>query len=348
MYIRAIMPQSTLSSRLDALAKLGQYIKSKPELLDAYVQRSSHHNGWFTIENQWRMLDTISEDYLDRTNLEAWATSYPDLGVGSSKKVGLVLAGNIPLVGFHDWLSVLASGNEALVKLSDKDPFVLPHLVQELEKIDPSFVGKTRFVERLKDYEAVIATGSDNTARYFKQYFGHVPHIIRGNRTSVAVIHGNETEEELRGVADDVFAYFGLGCRSVGKIYVPKDYVFEPLLELLHEYKQFANHTKWKNNFDYNYAMLTINKEQFLGTGSIMLIEAKDLHSRLATLHYEQYTDLADVAIDLNAIQDKLQAIVSACPIADLKVVAPGAGQRPSLSDYADGVDVMAFLSGIG
>ncbi|MFK8057183.1 MAG: acyl-CoA reductase [Saprospiraceae bacterium] len=341
------MSDSALSNRLDALAKLGDYIRSKPELLDAYVQRSSHHNGWFTTENQWRMLDTISEDYLDRSNLEAWANAYAISDTVSSKSVGLVLAGNIPLVGFHDWLSVMVAGTSALVKLSDKDPYVLPHLVEQLEKIDPSFVGKTRFVERLKDYHAVIATGSDNTARYFKQYFGHVPHIIRGNRTSIAVVHGNETEEELRGLADDVFAYFGLGCRSVGKIYVPSGYVFEPLLEILHEYKRFANHTKWKNNFDYNYAMLTINREAFLGTGSILLLEAPSLHSRLATLHYEQYEDLANVAIDLSGMEDALQAIVSAASVGALEVSAPGTGQRPGLSEYADGVDVMAFLTGL-
>lgn len=339
------MAAPKLSQRIDALAQLGSYIQSKPALLDAYVQRSSHHNGWFTIENQWRMLDTIAEEYLQRSKLEKWVNEYTFEKSEAEKAVGLVLAGNIPLVGFHDWLSVLASGHEALVKLSDKDPFVLPHLAQELEKIDPSFVGKTRFVERLKDYEAVIATGSDNTARYFKQYFGHVPYIIRGNRTSVAVIHGNETEDQLRGLADDVFAYFGLGCRSVGKIYVPKDYVFEPLLEILHEYKRFANHTKWKNNFDYNYAMLTINKEKFLGTGSILLLEAEALHSRLATLHYEHFSDVSDVAIDLHAMKDELQAIVSAAPVGAIDVVAPGTGQRPSLTDYADGVDVMAFLA---
>jgi len=341
------MPQVALSSRLDALSKLGDYISSKPELLDAYVQRSSHHNSWFTPENQWRMLTAIAEDYLDREKLEKWVASYTVKASKAEKTVGLVLAGNIPLVGFHDWLSVLASGNEALVKLSDKDPYVLPHLAEQLEKIDPSFVGKTRFVARLKDYNAVIATGSDNTARYFKQYFGHVPHIIRGNRTSVAVIHGNETEEELRGLADDVFAYFGLGCRSVGKLYVPQGYVFEPLLEVLHEYKRFANHTKWKNNFDYNYAMLTINKEKFLATGSILLLEAKALHSRLATLHYETYTDIADVAIHLHSINESLQAIVSASPVGALNVFAPGTGQRPALTDYADGVDVMAFLAGL-
>jgi len=341
------MPSSSISQRLDALSKLGEYIRRKPELLDAYVQRSSHHNGWFTPENQWRMLDAIAEDYLDRQNIENWVNAYTFEKSKAGKTVGLVLAGNIPLVGFHDWLSVLASGNEALVKLSDKDPFVLPHLAQELEKIDPSFVGKTRFVERLKDYDAVIATGSDNTARYFKQYFGHVPHIIRGNRTSVAVIHGQETEEELRGIADDVFAYFGLGCRSVGKVYVPQGYVFEPFLEILHEYKQFANHTKWKNNFDYNYALLSINKEKFLGTGSILLREDSGLHSRLATLHYEYYADIADVAIDLHAVRDSLQAIVSASSVGKLKIESPGTGQRPSLSDYADGVDVMEFLVGL-
>ena len=338
-------------SLLQPFIQLGHYIRSRPEHLGAYVQRTSHHNAWFTPENQWRMLDAIAEDYLAEDKLRAWVSAYRDVGAASAKTasaktVGLVMAGNLPLVGFHDWLSVLVMGHRALVKLSDKDPYLLPHLARKLEEFGGE-EGATRFAERLKDFDAVIATGSDNTARYFRQYFGKYPHIIRGNRTSVAVLHGNETAEELRALADDVFAYFGQGCRSVGKVYVPDGYALEPLLDALHEHKRLANHPKWKNNFDYNYALLAINKEPFLMTGSILVVEREELHSRLATLHYERYTDLADLAIDLHALRDDLQQVVSAREVPGLTVTAPGEGQRPQLQDYADGVDVMAWLAAL-
>ena len=336
-----------LAARLDALSQLGTYIASEHELLGAYVSRSAHHNGWFTPENQWRMLRAIAEDYLDREKLAAWVAPYTIPDAPSGKTVGLVLAGNLPLVGFHDWLSVMVAGHNAIVKLSDKDPYVLPHLVKKLEEIEPRFAGHTRFAERLKDFDAVIATGSNNSSRYFQQYFGKYPHIIRGNRTSVAILHGDESGLTLKHLADDVFAYFGLGCRSVGKVYVPRGYTFKPLLEALHEHKQLANHSKWKNNFDYNYALLTINKAEFMATGSIIVREDAELHSRLATLHYEYYDDLADLAIELHGLREELQAVVSAKEVPGVETVRPGQGQRPGLGDYADGVDTMAFLSGL-
>ena len=308
---------------LEAFVQLGHYLRARPELLDAYVQRTAHHNAWFTVENQWRMLDAIAEDYLSEDKLRAWATPYgiDELGAASAKTasaktVGLVMAGNLPLVGFHDWLSVLISGHEALVKLSDKDPYLLGHLAKKLGEIEPTMVGRTRFAERLHDFDAVIATGSDNTARYFREYFGKYPHIIRGNRTSVAVLHGNETTEQLRGLADDIFAYFGQGCRSVGKVYVPRDYEMTPLLDVLHEHKSLARHSKWKNNFDYNYALFAINKEPFLMTGSLLVIEREELHSRLATLHYERYDGVANLAIDLHGVRDQLQQVVSVSEVA--------------------------------
>ena len=342
---------------LDAFVQLGHYIRSRLELLGAYVHRTAHHNAWFTPENQWRMLDAIAEDYLAEEKLRAWAAQY---GIGEGavaktahgaadggarrKTVGLVMAGNLPLVGFHDWLSVLVAGYDAQVKLSERDPYLLPHLAKQLGVIEPALADRTRFVERLKGFDAVIATGSNNTSRYFRQYFGKYPHIIRGNRTSVAVLHGDETTEELRALADDIFAYFGQGCRSVGKVYVPEGYAFEPLLDVLHEHKALANYSKWKNNFDYNYALLSINKEPFLMTGSLLVVEREELHSRLATLHYERYRDLADLAIELHGVREQLQQVVSAREMPGWEVVAPGAGQRPGLGDWADGVDVMGFL----
>ena len=345
----------TLEQRITAFAKLGNYIASHPELLDAYIQRSSHHNAWFTPDNQWRMLRAIAEDYLAEDRLRDWLAGYasgepasPSASSGqAAKTVGLVMAGNLPLVGFHDWLAVLITGHTAVVKLSEKDPYLLPHLAKKLEEIEPGFAGRTRFAERLKDFDAVIATGSDNTSRYFREYFGKYPHIIRSNRTSVAVLHGDESAEELAGIADDVFAFFGQGCRSVGKVFVPEGFVFEPFLDALHEYRALANHVKWKNNFDYNFALMSINREPFLMTGAMLLREDKALRSRLATLHYESYRDLADVAIDLHAMRDQIQAIVSARVIPGVKTVRPGAGQRPGLCDYADGIDTVAWLNGL-
>ena len=338
----------TLEQRIRAFGQLGDYIKGRPELLNAYVQRTAHHNGWFTPDNQWRMLDAIAEDYLTESALREWLAGYALDEAAVAKTVGIVMAGNIPLVGFHDWLAVLITGHHALVKLSDRDPYLLPQLAKELEAIEPGFVGRTRFAERLKDYDAVIATGSDNSVRYFREYFGRYPHVIRGNRTSVAVLHGGETDAELAALADDVFAYFGQGCRSVGKVYVPRDYVFEPVLDALHEYRQLANHVKWKNNFDYNFALLSMNREPFLMTGALLVREDPALHSRLATLHYSFYDDLADLSIDLHREREQLQAVVSAREVPGVATVRPGEGQRPGLCDYADGVDTVAWLVGLG
>ena len=337
-----------LDTRLAALARLGEYIRAEPELLGAYVQRTAHHNAWFTPDNQWRMLRAIAEDYLDADRLATWVADY-DLGTPAvPQTVGLVLAGNLPLVGFHDWLCVLVSGHRAQVKLSDRDPYLLPHLAKKLGEIEPELAAQTRFADRLVDFDAVIATGSDNSSRYFERYFGKYPHIIRGNRVSVAVLHGDEAPEELAALADDAFAYFGLGCRSVGKVYVPRDYDLRPLLDALHEHRQLANHSKWRNNYDYNYALLTINKDPFLATGAMLVREDESLHSRLATLHYERYDDLADLAIDLHGVRDRLQAVVSAREVPGVSTVSPGEGQRPGLGEYADGVDTLRFLAGIG
>ncbi len=334
----------SVAQRRAAFVGLGDYIRAKPELLDAYVQRTAHRNGWFTPENQWRMLDAIAADYLSEGALDEWLANYdvPDSVAGTT--VGIVMAGNIPLVGFHDWLCVLIAGAKAQVKLSEKDLFMLPHLAQQLQKIESGFTGRTQFVDRLKDFDAVIATGSNNTARYFEQYFGKYPHIIRRNRTSVAVLHGDESTEDLSRLAEDVFAYFGMGCRSVGKLYAPGGYDFDPLLAALHEHKAVALNSKWKNNFDYNYALYIINKNPFLATGSVLLREDKELHSRLGTLHYEYYNDTADLAIDLHSVMKELQVTVSVRDIPGVSTKLPGEAQRPALDDYADDVDTLGFL----
>lgn len=336
-----------LQQRIDALVKLGEYIRSKPELLNAHVERTKFHNGWFTNQEQWKMLHAIAESYLDREKLEHWVTSYCQNTNEKPQTIGLILAGNIPLVGFHDWLCVAVSGHKAKMKLSSKDPFVLPHLISELVKIEPQFDGYFEFVEHLKDFDAVIATGSDTSSKYFEKYFSSCPHIIRKNRSSVAIIEGDETQEDLHAIACDIFDYYGLGCRSIGKIYVPKEYDFEPFLEVCHSFKAMANHSKWKNNYDYNFAIFSVNRVPFLMTGPLLLVEQNDLQSRLATLHYEFYDDVKELENKLVAVKDQLQVVSTKLNIQNLPVVPFGQAQKPSLLDYADGVDTLQFLKNL-
>lgn len=338
----------TLSERLDLLSRLGGYLSSNDERLLAYMQRSQYHNPWFTLENQQKAAKAIAADMLNREKLESWAGSYGIPQVQASPKtIGIVMAGNIPLVGFQDLLCVLVAGHHALVKLSDKDKFLLPHLVSWLGEQDERMAAMVRFDERLSGFDGVIATGSNNAYRYFEAYFGKKPAILRKNRNSVAVLTGEETPEQLQGLAGDIFQFFGLGCRNVSKIYVPRNYNFEPLLEALHESRDIILHDKYKNNFDYNYAMFVLNKVDFQNTGSLILQENPSLLSRIACLHYEFYDDMAGMEQQLNILHSDIQCLVSAKKIKDWDVLPFGSTQHPGLNDYPDGVDIMEFLLGL-
>ncbi len=342
----------TLTDRLNTLTRLGRHLlREEDEFLEALQKRTEFNNGWFTLDSQRASLRAIAEQFLDGKKLAAWIAQYPTLVAEHEpqprRTVGLVLAGNIPLVGFHDILCVYVAGHKARIKLSSKDAYVLPYLLKLLGKFDERATDYFDVVGALKGFDAVIATGSNNSARYFEAYFGKYPHVIRKNRNAVAVLDGKETTEDLRALGQDVFQYFGLGCRNVSKLYVPKGYDLQPLLEVFHEWKYLQNHTKWKNNFDYNYALTTLNKESFHLTGPLMVLREEPIVSRIATLHFSEYDDATSLSEELIAKREEIQLVVSNGEVLSelpLPSFAFGQAQQPALSDYADGVDTLAFL----
>ncbi|MEM6396459.1 MAG: acyl-CoA reductase [Bacteroidota bacterium] len=369
------MNHLSLPERLDILAKLGEYLRrDDDELLQAHLKRTEYNNGWLTVDNYRRAIEAIATQWLNEKSLAAWAEAYPGLGRESnpvsqparprvgigpdsyrdgefsdlrkSKKIGLVLAGNIPMVGFHDVISVFLSGHRAQIKLSDKDPHVIPYLLKVMDELGESGWANDYFelVNKLSGFDAVIATGSNNSARYFEAYFGKYPHIIRRNRNGIAVLNGQESEGNLKALGDDIFTYFGLGCRNVAKLYVPRGYDFEPLLEVLHDWRLLQNHPKYKNNFDYHYALLTVNREEFLSNGALILREDKGMLSHIAGLYYEYYDDLADLQIELHERANEIQLIEAKPGLLSLETKNFGEAQQPSLMDYADGVDTVSWL----
>jgi len=296
------------------------------------------HNGWFSKESVMESFSAIGES-LSEENLSNWLTKYPV--VKSPKSVGLILAGNIPLVGFHDILSTIFSGNIANIKLSSDDKVLIPLLLEIVVALQPELLTQINLVERLNDVEAVIATGSDNTARYFEKYFGHLPCVIRKNRTSVAVITGNETPEELTELGKDIFTYYGLGCRNVSHLLLPKDYNLDNIFGAIVGFGEVINHHKYCNNYDYYKAVYLMNQEKIIENGFMLTREIKELFAPVAVLHYHFYESEEEMNAYLKEHEDKIQAIVG-------KDFIPfGAAQNPALDDYADGVDTMAFLTGL-
>lgn len=340
-----------LPARLELLAELGHYLRTGgDEALDIAIRQAHAENQWFTEDNQRMALKAIANDMLDIDRLKAWAANYPIRDVDFPEKtVGIIMAGNIPLVGFHDWLCVFTAGYRARVKLSDKDKRLFPLLMKKMGEWAPESQAYTEMLgetEHLKGYDAVIATGSNNTARYFEQYFASKPHIIRRNRNAVAVLTGQETQEEMLALGRDIFTYFGLGCRNVSKLYVPKGYDFDPLLEALHEYRELALHNKYKNNFDYNFTLYILNHIPHLNNGCLLLIEDESLQSRIASAHYEYYEDLKALNDRLVAQRDQIQCVVGHVALESMPVLPFGTSQSPGLSDYPDGEDIMTFLCG--
>lgn len=330
--------------RIDALVQLGKRIDVADERLHAYMHRTQFNNPWFTIENQKEALHAIKTKFLDEEKLQEWTEKYEIPGGPSQTRLGLVLAGNIPLVGFHDILCGFVAGHRIRVKLSDKDKFLLPFLFKLLEEIDDRTAAFFEIIERLNNFDAIIATGSNNSSRYFEAYFGKYPNIIRKNRNAVAVLDGSENEADLMALGRDVFSYFGLGCRNVSKLYLPKDYTFEPLLEAFHEYRDIVLNSKYKNNFDYNFAVLVLNKVQYKANGCILLSENKAIPSSIATLHYEHFDSVGQVQEELKTRRAEIQAVVTKLELDEVPKVGIGKAQEPELWDYADGVDTMEFL----
>lgn len=329
-----------LVERINLLEKLGNYLVGNSGNLKSVKQKAFEKNKWFTEEFINVSLQNISGQFLNRTNLEEWVAYYHLDDNVASKNIGTVMAGNIPIVGFHDFLCVFISGHKQSIKLSEKDNVLMAHIIEKLIEWNPEISGIVQVNDLLKNCEAYIATGSNNSSRYFKYYFGKYPSVIRGNKTSVAILSGNETPEELNLLADDVHTYFGLGCRNVTKLYVPSDYDFIPLLNTFKKYNYFEHHTKYKNNYDHNLALLMMNNKKYMSNASIILLEDENIFSPVSQLHYTFYNDK-------NVIHDDLIKNENVQCITGKGLTAFGNTQQPGLFDYADGVDVMEFLLGL-
>lgn len=309
------------------------------------ILSASNNNAWFTAQEVERALNSLHK-MLNQQDLETW---FETIKVSETpKKVGLILAGNIPMVGFHDVIAVLATGNIALIKLSSADDKLVPALLTELVKIEPLLSDRIIYIERLKDFDAVIATGSNNTSRYFDFYFGKGPNIIRKNRNSVAVITGTESKEELALLGHDIFDYFGLGCRNVSKLYIPEDYDIKNFFEPIEGFNDIINHFKYNNNYDYNKSIYLVNLKHHYDNGFLLLTEGESLSSPLAVLYYETYTNIEQVQELLKNKAEDIQCVVSKAPL-KLKTAVLGFGQsqNPKLWDYADNVNTVEFLNSL-
>ncbi|UII26632.1 acyl-CoA reductase [Fulvivirga maritima] len=332
-----------ITERISAFAELGNKLKNitqgNPD--EEFFIRAKSQNPWFTEDNVRLALNNII-NYLQEDQLAKWVSQY-ELKE-QNKKIGIVMAGNIPLVGFHDLLAVVISGNIAVTKISSQDTFLMTHIINELNSIDNRLNDKIIIKDQLKEIDAIIATGSDNTSRYFEYYFSKYPNIIRKNRTSTAVLDGNESTEELQKLSDDIFSYFGLGCRNVSKLLVPTDYNFNSFFEAMNKYQSITYNHKYSNNYDYNKSIYLVNGVKHLDNGFLLLKEDFNMVSPISVLFYEHYSSDTDLSEILNRQKDKIQCVVSNKQLAvDYKPL--GDAQYPQLWDYADGVDTMKFLT---
>lgn len=336
--------------QISGLVKLGKYIleflekkqenfNSDDEEFQAKLNRAEIENRWFSQENLRFCLQNWADLFTEK-NLENWLQEYRI--AKDSKKVGLILAGNIPLVGLHDILSVVLSNHIALIKLSSKDKVLLPFLLKKWEEFSGVNL-QIEYVEKLEDFDAMIATGSNNTARYLEFYFKNKLSIIRKNRTSIAVLSGNETDEELQLLAKDIFMYFGLGCRNVTKLFVPKDFKLDRLFENFVGFSEIINHNSYANNYDYHKAILLLNQDVFWDNNFVMMKEDAALFSALSILNFSRYENIAEVQEFIEENIEQIQCIV-AKPELQLNSVNFGQAQYPKLDDYADNVDTMRFL----
>nr|WP_121271325.1 acyl-CoA reductase [Pedobacter schmidteae] len=339
------MPILNSEKLIIALKKLSDFMAEPDSAFKNLILSASNNNAWFTPEEVEKALNSLHQ-MLTEEDLKTW---FKDITITETpKRIGLILAGNIPMVGFHDVIAVLATGNTALIKLSSADDKLLPALLAQLVQIEPLLVDRIVYVDRLKEFDAVIATGSNNTSRYFEFYFGKVPNIIRKNRNSVAVITGDESNAELALLGHDIFDYFGLGCRNVSKLYIPEDYDIKNFFEPLDKFKDIINHFKYNNNYDYNKSIYLVNLKHHYDNGFLLLTEGEGLSSPLAVLYYETYTNIAQLEALLKDRAEDIQCVVGNAPLKlNAPVLAFGQSQTPKLWDYADNVNTIDFLNNL-
>ena len=326
---------------INNLVRLGELL-SKTEQFNDIFDKAEQQNSWFTRANVIFAFKSWSEA-LSKNNVQQWLSQYQLPQTTSPKKILIIMAGNLPLVGLHDLLCVLVTGHKAIVKLSSNDCVLLPYLITQMKTFAPEWTEAVTFTDdKVTEYDAVIATGSNNTARYFEYYFGKKPHIIRKNRHSVAVLTGKETPEELFALGKDIFLYYGLGCRSISKLFVPKGYDFNLLFQAIYPYKDIIQEQKYANNYDYNKAVYLMSLFQLLENGFLLLKEDEHYGSPIATLFYEYYTDVDSLKEKLTTDAEKIQCVVA--HNFTTEEVDFGETQIPQLWDYADGVDTLNFL----
>lgn len=327
-----------LQERIAILSKLGEYLfNNDPELL-LIKERAYRENQWFAPEFIEIAIESIVANFLKKDKLDMWLDHYQiEPQNDTPKSIGIIMAGNIPLVGFHDLLCVFISGNNAVIKTSSKDEILIKHLVKKMYDWNITIQNEISFADRLNGCDAYIATGSNNSSRYFESYFGKYPNILRKNRTSVAVLTGNESIQELDALADDAMLFFGLGCRNITQILVPENYDFIPFLNALKKYDGLMEYHKYKNNFDYHLALLIMGGKYYMNNETVILTENISPFSPVSQIHYQFYKKREDLATMFNN-NESIQCIVGH------DYIPFGEAQKPSLGQYADGVDTLAFL----
>ncbi len=349
-----------VEKRIIAFAALGKILKGIGEKgqgtdqLSVAIDNARKHNRWFTEDTILLAMNSLGE-MLEEGKLRKWMDTYPEAQSQKAKKgsVGVVMAGNVPLVGFHDFLCVLMCGRAFVGKLSSDDKFLLPAVAEILIQIEPAFKPLILFTDqpfnKPTNISAFIATGSNNSARYFEYYFSKYPHIIRKNRNAVAVLDGTESEADLKNLGKDIFQYFGLGCRNVSKIFIPQDYNLDKLFSALVDFGDIIHHNKYANNYNYYRTIYLLNTEKFLDNNFLLVKECEQIASPVATLYYERYERKVELIKRIEENRESIQCII-ASPLAPLQrergmsCIEFGKSQSPELWDYADGVDTMKFL----
>jgi Acyl-CoA reductase (LuxC) len=339
-----LMKDIHIENRIIHLSKLGEALAHSNSLDNEVYQRARAANPWFISSFIQYAVDAVVKEYLNETKLRLWVESYPELAAQRNSCVGLILAGNIPLVGMHDIICLYISGMKGQIKVSSKDDILSIWILEQLFEFDPEAKERMILVDRWKEIDAAIATGGDNSFRYFEYYFRNMPHLLRHNRNSIAVLKGDESEAELSLLADDIFLFFGLGCRSVSKIYIPKHYDIRALFPAVEAYRFFFDHQKYKNNYDYNRTLLLLNSVPHLANEFLNVKEDKSFASPLSLLHYETYEDIEVLEAELLAMRDSWQCAVSKLSSDKINYVALGTSQKPSLNSYADDKDTLSFL----
>lgn len=327
------------------LALWGEAMQNELHHNPSLLLQAQSQNSWFTIDETRRMIRFITSVYLNFDNLGKWMNKYQSNTSLHRKNIALICAGNIPMVSFHDILCILACGHNLQIKTSEKDNILIPWALKLWKDINSDSEQSVTFTEKIASYDALIATGSDLAQNYFKSYLLKCPTLIRSHRNGLGILHGDETEDDLIALGHDVFDFYGLGCRNISKLYVPDSFDFTKLLRIWdHHFRHVINHTKYRNNYEYNLALLILNKSVFLQGESVLITQEKSLSSRIATLHSEFYHNIDEVVSFVHSNEDKIQCVVSTKPISNIKTIAPGRSQYPELDEYADNVDTMEFL----